>query len=223
MKTLKFASIAIVLAAIFLPGCNSMTKTQKGAAIGTAAGGATGAVIGRAAGNTALGAVIGAAVGGVTGALIGKKMDKQAAEIAKEIPGVTVTRVGEAIVVEFANDILFGFDSYTITNSADENLTKLVTILGSYPDTDIAIVGHTDNSGTATYNQALSLRRADAVATNLIVKKIAADRITTLGYGEQNAKYSNTTTGGQAQNRRVEFLITANEKMVADAQKESGK
>jgi len=223
MKTLKFASIAILMAALVFPGCTSMNKTQKGAAIGTAAGGATGAVIGRVAGNTALGAVIGAAVGGVTGALIGKKMDKQAEEIAKEIPGVTVTRVGEAIVVEFANDILFGFDSYTITSAAGENLTKLVNILGSYPDTDIAIVGHTDNSGTAAYNQALSLRRADAVANNLIGQKIAATRITTLGYGEQNAKYSNTTTGGQAQNRRVEFLITANEKMVADAQKETGK
>ena len=223
MKTLKLASLAILASSLIFPGCSSMNKTQKGAAIGTAAGGATGAVIGRVAGNTALGAVIGAAVGGVTGALIGKKMDKQAEEIAKEIPGVKVTRVGEAIVVEFANDILFGFDSYAISNAAGVNLQKLVKILGSYPDTDIAIVGHTDNSGSATYNQALSLRRADAVASNLIDQKIAASRITTLGYGEKTAKYSNTTTDGQALNRRVEFLITANEKMVADAQKETGK
>ncbi len=223
MKTLKFSSIAILLAAMSFAGCSSMNKTQKGAVIGTAAGGATGAVVGRVAGNTALGAVIGAAVGGVTGALIGKKMDKQAEEIAKEIPGVKVTRVGEAIVVEFANDILFGFDSYTISKAAGENLEKLVKILASYPDTDIAIVGHTDNSGTVAYNQALSLRRADAVADNLIKQKIAETRITTLGYGEKTAKYSNTTKDGQALNRRVEFLITANEKMVADAQKEAGK
>lgn len=223
MKTLKFASIAILLAAITFPGCKSMNKTQKGAVIGTAAGGATGAVIGRVAGNTALGAILGAAVGGVTGALIGKKMDKQAEEIKNQVPGVTVTRVGEAIVVEFANDILFGFDSYIITPAASENLSKLVNILGTYPDTDISIVGHTDNTGAAAYNQTLSLRRADAVANNLIKQKIDPTRIITLGYGEQNAKYPNATKDGQALNRRVEFLITANEKMVADAKNESGK
>jgi len=222
MKRLKYVSIAVLVAALAFPGCSSMNKTQKGAVIGTAAGGATGAVVGRVAGNTALGAVIGAAVGGVTGALIGKKMDKQAEEIAKEIPGVVVTRVGEAIVVEFANDILFGFDSYSISQAAGENLTKLVKILGTYPDTDISIVGHTDNTGSATYNKTLSLQRADAVADNLISQKIAPIRITTLGYGEKTAKYTNTTSAGQALNRRVEFLITANEKMVADAQKEAG-
>jgi outer membrane protein OmpA-like peptidoglycan-associated protein len=223
MKTIKFASIAILIASISLASCTSMTKTQKGAAIGTAAGGATGAVVGRVAGNTALGAVIGAAVGGVTGALIGKKMDKQAEEIQKEIPGVEVTRVGEAIIVEFANDVLFGFDSYSMSQAAGDNLTKLVKILDSYPDTDISIVGHTDNTGSAAYNQNLSLQRADAVADNLISKKIDPIRITTLGYGAKTAKYTNTTKAGQALNRRVEFLITANEKMVEDAKKESGK
>lgn len=222
MKSLKFASIAILAAALALPGCSNMTKTQKGAAIGTAAGGATGAVVGRVAGNTALGAVIGAAVGGVTGALIGKKMDKQAEEIQKEIPGVAVTRVGEAIVVEFANDVLFGFDSYKISSASAQTLTKLVKILETYPDTDISIVGHTDNTGAASYNKTLSLRRADAVADNLIKQNIADTRITTLGYGAKTAKYTNTTSAGQALNRRVEFLITANEKMVEDAKKEAG-
>jgi outer membrane protein OmpA-like peptidoglycan-associated protein len=223
MKTLKYITIAILVAAMAFPGCKPMNKSQKGAAIGTVAGGATGAVVGRAAGNTALGAVIGAAVGGVTGALIGKKMDKQAEEIQKDIPGVAVTRVGEAIVVEFANDVLFGFDSYSISRAAGENLTKLVKILDSYPDTDISIVGHTDNVGSASYNQNLSLQRADAVADNLIAQQIAPIRITTLGYGAKNAKYTNTTSAGQALNRRVEFLITANEKMVEDARREAGR
>jgi outer membrane protein OmpA-like peptidoglycan-associated protein len=223
MKKIKFLSIALLSVSLVFTGCKSMNKTTKGAAIGTAAGAATGAVIGRVAGNTGLGAVIGAAVGGVTGTLIGKKMDKQAEEIAKEIPGVAVTRVGEAIIVEFANDILFGFDSYAISAKAAENLNKLVKILAEYPDTDIAIVGHTDSQGSAAYNKSLSLRRADAVGNYLIKQQVVPTRITTLGYGQTNPKYTNTTATGQAQNRRVEFLITANEKMVEDAKTESGK
>ncbi|HSK12316.1 MAG TPA: OmpA family protein [Phnomibacter sp.] len=223
MKTLKFVSIALLAASLAFPACKSMNRTQKGAVIGTAAGGATGAVVGRVAGNTALGAVIGAAVGGVTGALIGKKMDRQAEEIKNQLPGVEVVRVGEAIVVEFTNDILFGFDSYNLTNAAQENLVKLVKILNYYPDTDIAIVGHTDNKGSESYNQALSIRRADAVAKNLISNQILPSRISTLGYGEQSAKYTNTTADGQAMNRRVEFLITANAKMIEDAKKEATK
>lgn len=212
MKNIKFISIVLLSVSLVFTGCKSMNKTTKGAAIGTAAGAATGAVIGRVAGNTGLGAVIGAAVGGVTGTLIGKKMDKQAEEIAKEIPGVAVTRVGEAIIVEFANDILFGFDSYAISAKAAENLNKLVKILAEYPDTDIAIVGHTDSQGSAAYNKSLSLRRADAVGNYLIKQQVVPTRITTLGYGQTNPKYTNTTAAGQAQNRRVEFLITANEK-----------
>lgn len=223
MKVFKFTSVLLLAASMIVSGCSSMNKTQKGAAIGTAAGGATGAVVGRVAGNTALGAVIGAAVGGVTGAIIGRKMDKQAEEIKNKLPDVNVTRVGEAIVIEFANDVLFGFDSYTISAQADENLVKLVEVLKTYPDTDITIAGHTDSKGSASYNQALSLRRSDAVAASLINKKIEATRISSLGYGEQNAKYSNTTADGQALNRRVEFLITANAKMIEDAKKETGK
>jgi outer membrane protein OmpA-like peptidoglycan-associated protein len=225
MKTLKFATIALLATSLALafPACKSMNKTQKGAVIGTTAGAATGAVVGRVAGNTGLGAVIGAAVGGVTGTLIGRKMDKQAEEIAKDIPGVTVTRVGEAIVLEFANDVLFGFDSYAISAKASENLYKLVKILGEYPDTDIAIVGHTDSQGSAAYNKSLSLRRADAVGNFLIKEQIASSRVSTLGYGQNNPKYSNATSSGQAMNRRVEFLITANEKMIADAKKEAAK
>jgi outer membrane protein OmpA-like peptidoglycan-associated protein len=223
MKNLQYIFIALLAAGMIFTACKSMNKTQKGAVIGTTAGAATGAVVGRAAGNTGLGAIIGAAVGGITGTLIGKKMDKQAEEIAKEIPGVTVTRVGEAIILEFANDVLFGFDSYAITAKAAENLDKLVKILDEYPDTDITVVGHTDSQGSEAYNQSLSLRRADAVSDYLIKKKISGNRLTALGYGQNNPKYTNTTSTGQALNRRVEFLITANAKMVEDAKKEASK
>jgi outer membrane protein OmpA-like peptidoglycan-associated protein len=221
MKLAKIFFLAVLSSALLFSGCKSMSRTQKGAVIGTAAGGAAGAVIGRASGNTAVGAVVGAAVGGVAGALIGKQMDKQAEEIQKEIPGVIVERVGEGIVVEFTNNILFGFDKSNLTADAMESLDKLVIILNKYPDTDIEIHGHTDSKGTNSYNQSLSERRSAAVANYLLNKKIAAQRLTTIGFGEEMPKYSNETEAGRAQNRRVEFAITANEKMKLEAEKEA--
>lgn len=223
MKPLQNTLTAIVTASILLGGCKSMNKTQKGAVIGTAGGAAVGAVIGKAAGNTALGAIIGATVGGVGGALIGKKMDKQAKEIENRVPGAKVERVGEGIVVEFSEKILFGYDRSDLSASAEGNLDKLVSVLKEYPDTNIEVQGHTDSKGSDSYNQGLSQRRASAVATYLRNRGVSSSRITTKGYGETAPVATNDTDDGRAQNRRVNFLITANEKMKQDAQKEAQK
>lgn len=219
MKKLSLVIYSLTL--VLLVSCSSMNKSQKGAVIGAAGGGATGAVIGRAAGNTAMGAIIGATVGGVAGAVIGRQMDKQAAEMEREVPGAKIERVGEGIVVEFSGKILFGFDKSDLTAEARENLNSLTDILNKYPDTDIVIQGHTDNKGTDKYNQDLSERRALAVSNYLITNKIAPRRLSTVGYGETTPKYSNDSDSGRAQNRRVEFLITANEKMKEDARKQA--
>jgi outer membrane protein OmpA-like peptidoglycan-associated protein len=223
MKKIKVLLTGFLIAAIFVAGCKTMNKSQKGAVIGTAGGAAAGAVIGKVAGNTALGAIIGAAVGGVTGAVIGRKMDKQAEEIKKEVPDADVVRVGEGIVIEFKSQILFGFDQSNLTTDARANLDKLIIILQKYPDTDIEVQGHTDSKGTIRYNESLSERRAAAVSYYLSGKSIVASRLTTNGFGETMPKYTNTTEEGQTQNRRVEFLISANEKMKADAAKEAEK
>jgi outer membrane protein OmpA-like peptidoglycan-associated protein len=221
MITIKKTLTGIVAISMILGGCKSMNKTQKGAIIGTAGGGAVGAVIGKAAGNTALGAIIGATVGGVTGAVIGRKMDKQAKEIENKVPGAKVERVGEGIVVEFADKVLFGFDRADLTASAETNLDKLSNILKEYPDTNIEIQGHTDSKGADSYNLSLSERRASAVATYLRGRGIASSRIRTRGFGETAPVATNDTEDGRSQNRRVDFLITANEKMKEDARKES--
>jgi outer membrane protein OmpA-like peptidoglycan-associated protein len=205
-----------------IAGCSSMNKTQKGAIIGTGGGAATGAVIGRAAGNTALGAIIGATVGGVTGAVIGNQMDKQAKEIENQLPDAKVKRVGEGIVVELSEKILFDFNKSELTSDAQGNLDKIITVLNKYPDTNIEIQGHTDNVGSESYNQSLSVKRAKSVNKYLKSKDIAASRLTTRGFGEGAPKYPNETEEGRAQNRRVEFLITANEKMKAEAKQASG-
>ena len=213
-------SLLVLLSAMILfAGCSSWNKTQKGAVVGTTAGGAAGAVIGRASGNTALGAIIGAAVGGASGAVIGRQMDKQAEEIAKTVPDAKVERVGEGIVVEFNSSILFGFDKSGLSNDAKLNLDKLVTVLDNYADTNIEIQGHTDSKGSEAYNQDLSVQRTRKVSYYLTDKGINSDRLTVKGFGETLPKYENDTENGRSQNRRVEFLITANEKMKAEAEK----
>jgi outer membrane protein OmpA-like peptidoglycan-associated protein len=216
MRKLMF--LTIFGAALFLAGCASFTKTQKGAAVGTVSGGAAGAVIGRASGNTALGAIIGAAVGGTAGAIIGSKMDKQAAEIERSVPDAKVVRVGEGIVVEFSSKVLFGFDKSSLSSEAKSSINKLVKVLNTYPDTDIEIQGHTDSDGSMAYNKTLSRQRATAVSQYLISQNIAAHRLRVVGYGERVPKYSNETDNGRTQNRRVEFLISANKKMRAEAE-----
>lgn len=222
MKQLKNSLIIIMSVSLIIQGCASMNKTQKGAAVGTAAGGAMGAVIGRASGNTALGAIIGAAVGGATGAVIGRQMDKQAEEIKEKVPEAKVERVGEGIVIEFNSNILFGFDRSDLSAEAKENLDKLVVVLNEYPDTDIELQGHTDSKGSESYNQALSEKRAGAVSAYLGLKGIEALRMTVKGFGETLPKYDNENDEGRAQNRRVEFVISANEKMIEEARQEAG-
>ena len=222
MKKLRMSLIIIISTVLVLSGCASWNKSQKGAVVGTAAGGAMGAVIGRAAGNTALGAIIGAAVGGGAGAIIGHQMDKQAEEIRNNVPDAKVERVGEGIVVEFNSNVLFAFDRSNLSDDAKTSLDKLVKVLNNYSDTNIEVQGHTDSKGSASYNQTLSERRANAVSDYLDGKNINTSRITIKGFGETVPKYENTTAEGRTQNRRVEFLITANEKMIAEAKKEAG-
>jgi outer membrane protein OmpA-like peptidoglycan-associated protein len=203
---------AILAVTTLIPAC-SMSKTQKGAVIGAAAGGAAGAVIGKKVGSTAKGAIIGAAVGGTAGAIIGRRMDKQAEELAMEIPGARVERVGEGIVVTFDSGLLFGYDSDAIQGSARDNLSNLAESLRKYEDTDVLIVGHTDATGSDTYNQGLSERRAASAAAYLASNGVTRARVRTAGRGEAEPIEANETAEGRAQNRRVEIVIVANEKL----------
>lgn len=219
MRKIKMSLATILSVILISTGCASWNKTQKGAVVGTAAGGGMGAVIGRASGNTALGTIIGAAVGGAAGAVIGNQMDKQAEEIQNKVPDAKVERVGEGIVVEFNSNVLFGFDKSALSYDAKASLDKLVTVLNEYKDTDIELQGHTDSRGALAYNQRLSEERAGAVSGYLADSGVTASRMTIKGFGETLPKYDNATETGRSENRRVEFLITANAKMRADAEK----
>ena len=224
MKTTR-TIFGIVAITIFVSSCstiNSMNDTQKGTAVGAGGGAILGAVVGKMAGNTGLGTILGAVVGGAAGNIIGRKMDKQAEEIKNQIPNAKVERVEEGINVEFNSAILFGFNQSDVSAAAKTSLNDLVTILNKYPDTNIEVDGHTDNTGSAEYNQTLSEKRAAAVGQYLISNGIAASRITTKGLSFSVPKYSNDTPDGRMKNRRVEFLITANDKMKSDAKQQAG-
>lgn len=223
-------SISIVVAGAFLAtvlstSCDSVknaNNTQKGAGIGAAAGAVLGGVLGNnlgKGGNGALGAVIGGVVGGVAGGVIGNKMDKQAREIETALPSAEVERVGEGIKLTLGeNSVNFEFAKAALTSAAKTNLDKLVPVFNSYADTDIKIYGYTDSKGADEYNLKLSQQRADAVKNYLVSKGLVVSRFEVVGMGEADPIGDNETDAGRAQNRRVEFAILANEKMVQDAQ-----
>lgn len=194
-----------------LAGCSSLSQTERGAAIGAAGGAAVGAIVGRQIGSTARGAVVGAVVGGAAGAIIGRQMDQQAEELAESIPGATVQRVGEGIVVTFESGLLFPYDSDQMLPAGRENLNNLALSLQRYPETEVLIIGHTDADGSDAYNQALSERRANAAANLLASYGTPRDRIRTMGRGESEPVADNTTEWGKQQNRRVEIVIYASE------------
>ena len=236
MKQIFGKTMVVVAGAIIIcSGCETTKQAnnaQKGAVIGTASGAVIGGVIGNNVGNksnTALGAIIGAAVGGVAGGLIGNKMDKQAEAIKEEIPGAEVTRVGEGINVTFSEKnpdgskagVYFSTEMYGINSNSKLALDKLVKVFNSYPETNILIEGHTDNAGSDTYNETLSQKRANAVGSYLKAAGIAASRLTIKWYGEMQPKVDNDTEAGKGENRRVEFAITANDKMKEAAAKEA--
>jgi outer membrane protein OmpA-like peptidoglycan-associated protein len=202
-------------------------KTQRGAAIGAVGGAVIGGILGNnigKGGNGALGAVLGGVIGGVAGGVIGNKMDKQAREIETALPGAQVERVGEGIrLVLGENAVRFDTNKSTLTAAAKANLDKLVPVFNQYPDTNIQIYGYTDSTGTAEYNLKLSDQRAATVKSYLAGKGLSSGRFTTTGLGIADPIATNDTPEGRSQNRRVEFAITANEKMVQDAQKEAKK
>jgi outer membrane protein OmpA-like peptidoglycan-associated protein len=208
----NLARLTSVLAIMLVASsCSSLSRTEKGAIIGAGAGGAIGGVIGNQTGSTARGAIIGAAVGGVVGAIIGNQMDKQADELAQNIPGATVERVGEGIQVTFASGLLFDFDSDRVRAEAAQNLRNLASSLDKYPNTELLIVGHTDSDGADSYNWDLSQRRASSAATYLATQGVTRTRLRTAGRGETEPVASNESDTGRQQNRRVEVAIFASE------------
>lgn len=210
------ARIPLVLslgAAVALTACTDpqyagieRDNTKQGATIGALIGGALGAIT---ADDKVGGTVRGAAIGAGIGAIAGDYLDRQEADLRRDLDNsdVDITNTGDRLIVTMPNNILFATDSYDVRADLQRDLRTVASNLIAYPDSTIQIIGHTDNEGDAAYNQTLSERRANAVADVLMNEGVPFGRIDAIGRGESQPITSNLTPEGRAENRRVEIVI----------------
>jgi outer membrane protein OmpA-like peptidoglycan-associated protein len=208
------------LAALALSACSTtnaytgdqqLSNTTKGAVVGTGGGAVLGALVGQATGNDPrVGALIGAGLGGLTGAATGHYMDQQETELRAQLlnSGVSVTRVGNQIILNMPSNITFNVDSAIVQPDFNGTLSAVGLVLKKYDKTLIDVTGHTDNTGTVAHNQDLSQRRAVAVATILANQGLSQQRFYIAGQGENDPIASNANEDGRAQNRRVEIQLS---------------
>lgn len=205
----------LLLTVVMMWGCAQPTSnTQKGAIYGTGIGAAVGAGLGQAIGgdtkSTLIGAGLGALAGGVAGGSIGRYMDNQEAALQQQFAAseaASIQRNADVLAVTFKSDVLYDVDSATLKPGAYTEINRVSQVLVQYPQTDIQIAGHTDSSGSETYNQALSERRAMGVKNALLNQGVAPERLRTLGFGESQPVADNSTAAGRQLNRRVVITI----------------
>lgn len=206
MKLVKF-SVLVLTASTMIMGCaSSPSNTQKGAGIGAVVG----ALLGKATGDHDKSRYAwGAAVGAIAGAAIGGYMDKQEEAFREELSdsGVDVVRDGNQIQLILPSDITFDTNSASVSASFDAIVGDVAKILNEYEKTTLIIKGHTDNTGTSEYNQALSERRAESVKSMLVSASVNPMRVTVVGMGEYQPKVANSSPELRTQNRRVELEI----------------
>lgn len=213
MAHLKLPLILAVGATLGLTACTDpqyanidRENTKQGATIGALIGGALGAIT---SDDKLGGTVRGAAIGAGIGAIAGDYLDRQEADLRRDLDNsdVDITNTGDRLIVTMPNNILFATDSYTVRSDLQRDLRTVASNLLAYPDSTIQIIGHTDNEGDAAYNQTLSERRANAVADVLMGEGVPFGRIDAIGRGESQPITSNLTPEGRAENRRVEIVI----------------
>lgn len=213
-------SITALLIFVLIAGCateGEHQRAEKGALLGALGGAAVGGLIGSKSGKAGQGALIGGLVGALGGGLIGNYMDKQAAELEKV---AETERTQDGIIVKMNDKILFDVGKSELKSESKASLTKISDILKKYPKTDITVAGYTDNTGSASVNEKLSQKRAEAVQFFLIDNGVKSSRITAKGFGSENPVADNSTAEGKAKNRRVELHIVPNDDLVSEAQKE---
>lgn len=217
----KFKVVILTLCAgIVMTGCNNLAK---GTAIGAVGGAALGAVVGKLAGNTVVGAAVGTAVGAGTGALIGRHMDKVKAQ-AEAVKNAQVEQITDAnglqgVKVTFDSGILFATNSSTLNAASKSSLADFANVLKNNSDCDVAIFGHTDNTGSDAINNPLSVKRAQAVESYLKSCGVTSAQIRKVdGQGSTNPVADNSTAEGRKQNRRVEVYMYASQAMINAAE-----
>ena len=219
LRAWKVLTLAVVAAAVGLAGCQTTnpytgeqqtSKAAKGAGIGAAAGAVVGLITGDDSKERKERALIGAGVGALAGGSVGYYMDVQEAKLRQQLQGtgVSVTRMGDNITLNMPGNITFKTDSADLNSSFFSVLDSVSLVLKEYDKTIVEVAGHTDSTGSDQYNQALSERRAQTVATYLGGKGVMQQRMITIGAGEGRPVATNDTADGRQLNRRVELTLT---------------
>ncbi|MFT3974695.1 MAG: OmpA family protein [Amaricoccus sp.] len=205
----RLTTLALLTSAAALAACTNPDGThnhrQTGKVIGTAAGATIGAAT-----TTGIGTVAGATLGNIVGSAAGALLDRQQKELNAALAdtGATVVNTGTTLVVTLPESVTFDTGSSRLHQDYVDEIAFIARSLREYPNSIVTVVGHTDNVGSTKYNQALSERRAAAVAEVLTQNNVPATRIHVVGMGYHQPVASNDTPGGRAQNRRVEIIIT---------------
>lgn len=205
--SIRLLAASTVLA--MLSGCavDGMNKTATYGGIGVLAGAATGALVGGH--DRGKGALIGAALGGMAGAGYGYYVDKQEAELRRQLEGsgVGIQRQGDAIKLIMPGNVTFKSSSSDIASNFYNPLNQVAASLKRYDQSAISIVGHTDSTGSRQRNMDLSQLRAQSVANYLVAQGVAGTRVSTAGVGPDQPIASNSTEAGRQDNRRVEINL----------------
>ena len=212
------ALLVAVAAASVVSGCytndaytgeRKVSNTAKGAGIGAAIGAVAGILTGPDGRAHRKNALIAAGVGALAGGAAGQYMDRQQAQLRQQLAGtgVSVTRNGDVITLNMPGSITFRTDSADLNASFYSVLNSVALVLKQYDKTILEVAGHTDNTGSAQYNQSLSERRAGSVAQYLESHGVNTQRVMTVGAGETHPVASNDTAEGRQANRRVELSL----------------
>jgi len=210
--------LAMTVFAVFASACETLdpytreektSKATKGALIGAAAGAVVGLISGDDAVERRQRALIGAGVGALAGGAIGNYQDRQEAKLRAELEGtgVSVTRIGDNITLNMPGNVTFATNSSDLSPAFFNVLNSVSKVLKEFDKTVVEVAGHTDNTGSESYNQSLSERRAGSVSTYLTSQGINSQRLITVGMGELRPVADNDTPDGRQINRRVEITM----------------
>jgi outer membrane protein OmpA-like peptidoglycan-associated protein len=202
--------LGLMLGAAALAGCTNLDGSTSRTNTGALIGAGTGALVGNLVTGRTGATVVGAAVGGIAGTAIGADLDRQHRELEQSLggSGASVVNTGNQLVVTLPEAITFDTGSSIVHPEYVDEIALVARSLRDNPQSTVQVIGHTDNVGRTDYNQALSERRAAAVAQILLANGVGAGRVQTVGHGYNQPVASNDTPGGRAQNRRVEIVIT---------------
>ncbi|MEM8572374.1 MAG: OmpA family protein [Pseudomonadota bacterium] len=205
------ATFVVLVAAGVITGCTRADGTRNNTATQAVAGTAAGALIGNLIGDgDETATVIGGVVGGIAGTAVGSYLDRQQRDLQASIggSGAQIVNTGSSLVVSLPEAITFDVNSSDVRPDIRDEIIAISQNLQAYPSSTVQVVGHTDNTGSASFNQGLSDRRAQAVTNILVASGTPAGRIVTIGRGEGDPVASNDTEAGRTANRRVEIIIT---------------